>query len=243
MSLSLYCSPYPAPSVTSAAIFYDGGVGDRVLSFPPIHENRPEDLLKQYSTAATYTSQTSFHLKVQHPLRSQLLGRNPWNYPHRRPSRACSYSRKLLTWLCYSPRAEVTVCLSALGSSFQSAAQGKKKKKKPSLKLETGGSLYRDLEAKAQLKADWDGEPTDMAQCGPALGSLHSTAHPMIDQPSASPPGCFTLFQLLLTEYEAYQKENTFNNSSYQMKALSNIALSNITVLTKLSPSACAGSQ
>lgn len=124
VSLSLYCSPYPALSVTSAAIFYDGGP-----SFPPMHENGTGDLLIQYSMAVIYTCQTSLHLKVQQPLQSQLLRWNQWNYPHWRTSPVCSYSRKLLTWLSCSPQTEVTVCFSGLGSSFHSAAQATKEKK------------------------------------------------------------------------------------------------------------------
>lgn len=52
------------PSVMSAAISYDEE-GERSPFFPPIHENRAGDLLKQYSTAVIYTSQTSLHLKAR----------------------------------------------------------------------------------------------------------------------------------------------------------------------------------
>lgn len=52
-----------SPSVMSAAISYDEE-GECSPFFPPIHGNRAGDLLKQYSTAVIYTSQTSLHLKA-----------------------------------------------------------------------------------------------------------------------------------------------------------------------------------
>lgn len=62
-------------------------------------------------------------------------------------------------------------------------------------KVKAGGLLRQDLEAKAQLQADRDREEEENpSQCRPALRSLYSTAHPMINHPWCLPPGCFTRF-------------------------------------------------
>lgn len=69
VSFYLCCSPSLAPSVTPAAIFYDGG-----HCIPSIHETGTGHSIIQYSAAAIHTSQTSLGLKVQQPPQSQLLG-------------------------------------------------------------------------------------------------------------------------------------------------------------------------
>lgn len=102
---------------------------------------------------------------------------SPWE------TRPCS--RKLLTWLCCSRKQR---SLSASLALAPHSSLLPKAKTQPSLQLEAGGLLYRDPKAKAQLKADWDGEPDENTpQCGPAQGIPWST-HPQLLPPGLLHP-------------------------------------------------------
>lgn len=121
-------------------------------------------------------------------------------------------------------QAEVTVCLSGLGSSFQSAAQGK------NTTFTTAWSRWPPLQGPK-------GQSTAKGRLGWRARRKHapvwtSTGHPMVNPSSASPPRAASPH----CSFGTYQKVNSSNNFSQQRKALSSVALSEITVLCKLSP-------